>query len=286
MLKQRVITALALSAAFLLALTAASPLYFIAFSSLVILLATWECAALAGLRALPVRLAYLALQALLMGWLFFGAGIGVGDVATLLSLPPASLALLYFSPLFWLLFFFSLLIFSPQRLLSCAAFFRAVIGALLLLSAWLALLYLRLQPQGQWWIVYLVALVAATDSGAYFAGRRWGEKKLAPQLSPGKTWAGFFGGLLAAILLALLFALWLFPLNAVAVPPLWLFVGVAIDLAILSVLGDLFESLLKRSAGVKDSGSILPGHGGVMDRIDGLLASLPAFALITIIFSW
>jgi phosphatidate cytidylyltransferase len=115
--------------------------------------------------------------------------------------------------------------------------------------------------------------VWAADIGAYFAGRRFGKRKLAPAVSPGKSWEGALGGLACALLVSLTFA------YALAVPwgaPLLLF---TVLVAVLSIFGDLFESVLKRTAGVKDSGGLLPGHGGVLDRLDALLPALPLAAL-------
>lgn len=120
-----------------------------------------------------------------------------------------------------------------------------------------------------------MVVVWCADSGAYFAGRRFGKRKLSPAVSPGKTWEGFFGGMAAALAAAML---------AVAVLNLptadgWPFVGAACAAAVISVFGDLSESMFKRMAGIKDSGRILPGHGGLLDRVDSLCAALPLFAL-------
>jgi phosphatidate cytidylyltransferase len=144
----------------------------------------------------------------------------------------------------------------------------ALVGWLLLLSPWIALLNLRhISPQ----LVLVVMLtVALADSAAYFSGKRFGKHKLAPQISPGKTWEGLLGALIAVTLFAGTLCIWK---NF----SLWLVVGF-LAIAILSVMGDLFESLMKRHAGWKDSGSILPGHGGVLDRIDGLTSTLPLVA--------
>jgi len=145
----------------------------------------------------------------------------------------------------------------------------AVMGWLLLLPAWMALIDLRhISPM----VVLLVILVVAiADSAAYFSGKRFGKHKLAPEISPGKTWEGLAGALFVTTLVAAGLCLWL-GWSFWFVPGLWL-------LTIFSVLGDLFESLIKRQAGKKDSGTILPGHGGVLDRIDGLTPTLPLVAL-------
>lgn len=138
----------------------------------------------------------------------------------------------------------------------------------------LALLVLRAQPDGLLLTFWAMALVWATDIGAYFAGRAIGGAKLAPAISPNKTWAGFVGGVVSASL----FALALMPAGLG-----WALVAATPLLAALSQGGDLYESHLKRRAGVKDSGTILPGHGGVLDRLDGLVPVAPVAALVVML---
>jgi phosphatidate cytidylyltransferase len=136
----------------------------------------------------------------------------------------------------------------------------------------LSLLYLRDQPQGVALALWTVSIVSATDIGAYFAGRSIGGPKLAPRISPNKTWAGLIGGVVAAALTgALLASLFGLPLLLGALGG---------GLAVLAQLGDLFESWLKRRAGVKDSGTVLPGHGGVLDRLDGLVPVATLVAML------
>lgn len=138
----------------------------------------------------------------------------------------------------------------------------------------LALIVLRDQPQGLLVTFWAMGLVWAADSAAYFAGRAIGGPKLAPAISPKKTWSGFVGGLLGATLGAFCLVWWFaLPVQLAYVTPL---------LAILSVLGDLYESNLKRQAGVKDSGKVLPGHGGLLDRLDGLVFVAPPAALLVL----
>jgi len=139
--------------------------------------------------------------------------------------------------------------------------------------AWLALVHMRIEwPQGGRAVMYALLIVWVADSGAYFAGRAWGNRKLAPQVSPGKTWAGLWGGVAACALLAAASAmLWQLPLLPLLI--------VTMAVGLFSVVGDLTESLCKRFAGVKDSGSLIPGHGGVLDRFDSLLAAAPLLML-------
>ena len=159
----------------------------------------------------------------------------------------------------------------------------ALLCVILLTAAWLALMVLFRAG----WIVLLSALAIAwvADIAAYFAGRAFGRRKLAPRISPGKTWAGVVGALFAVVVIAQL-AAWAWPQAPLFTTTLLrqtsMLAGVLLLclLVALAVLGDLFESLLKRQAGAKDSGSLLPGHGGVLDRIDALLPLLPALQLI------
>jgi len=132
-----------------------------------------------------------------------------------------------------------------------------------------------MQPDGSWLLLLLLLIVWAADTGAYFAGMTFGQRKLAPHISPGKTQAGFVGGLIAGPLVALL-AVSLMPLTEIGPTRLIL---LSVITALASVGGDLVISLHKRTSGCKDSGSLLPGHGGVLDRLDSLLAAAPFFVL-------
>lgn len=145
----------------------------------------------------------------------------------------------------------------------------------ILTGAWLSLVIL--QAKSPWWIVLAVVLVAAADIGAYFSGRAIGGLKLAPSISPGKTWAGAIGGVVFATLLTPLALIWL-PIETSLTG--WQAGLLGLILAPISILGDLFVSVLKRQAGLKDSSKLLPGHGGLLDRLDSLSAVLPFFTLL------
>ncbi len=149
----------------------------------------------------------------------------------------------------------------------------ALLGVAIIWSAWVGAVVVHTAPNGDHWLVWLFFLVSAVDIGAYFAGTAWGRRKLAPSLSPAKTWEGVAGGAALSILVCGGALAALGRLDAAA--------GAVIVLLIaVSVFGDLLESLLKRQSGVKDSGTLLPGHGGLLDRVDSELAALPAFALL------
>lgn len=173
--------------------------------------------------------------------------------------------------------------FLALGLLAGAAFFLVIVtgrrdlalGAIYVGLPVFALLLIREQPEGLIYATWALALVWACDIGAYFSGRTLGGPKLAPVISPNKTWAGLIGGVILASLFGLAMQYYYgLPLRLTAVTPL---------LAVLAVLGDLYESWLKRRAGVKDSGTLLPGHGGVLDRLDGVVPVAPAAALLVVL---
>lgn len=268
MLKQRIITALillplALGGFFLLDGGA-----FALFIGLVVTLAAWEWAQLAGLSAQPRRVAYAASVAALVGVLYLLPQLAAGVMA---------LALLW-----WLLALVLVLGYPASSRYWGGTAGRLLIGLLVLLPAWQGLVLLKQWPQGNALILAVMVLVWGADIGAYFAGRAFGRRKLAPQVSPGKSWEGVLGGMLASLLLTLgvgLYRQWTTHELAVALA------GAAF-LVLVSVLGDLAESMFKRQAGVKDSSNLLPGHGGVLDRIDSLTAAVPLFAVLLALYGW
>jgi phosphatidate cytidylyltransferase len=160
-----------------------------------------------------------------------------------------------------------------------------VVGWIVLLGGWMALV--ELQARSPWLVLAAMAIVWIADTAAYFAGRAFGRRKLAPAISPGKTWEGVYGALAAVALYALLLLTLAAPTGlagALDGPVILASIACALLITGISVIGDLFESLMKRHAGVKDSGNLLPGHGGVLDRIDALLAAMPLAALAAHVF--
>ena len=132
------------------------------------------------------------------------------------------------------------------------------------------LIWLRFLFQGEWWVLWFLLVIFAGDTGAYYTGRTLGKTKLYPAVSPGKTWAGVWGGLAASLVVGVLLGRWL--LEGMGVLPL---AALAVVLAVVGLLGDLFESMLKRQVQVKDASNLLPGHGGMLDRLDSILFTAP-----------
>lgn len=166
-----------------------------------------------------------------------------------------------------------------------ARVFKLAAATLSVIPAWCALALIHAsQPHGNRWLLVALMIIWAADSGAYFAGRKFGRTKLSPRISPNKTVEGMIGGVVAGMLVALVAA----PLvnDAITMKQLLYVAIVAIWTILFSVVGDLFESLLKRHVGAKDSGNLIPGHGGVLDRIDSVLAALPVFALGKLLFGF
>lgn len=269
MLKARVFTALVLLAVFLLALWWLPAWGWAAFVALVIGAAAWEWGGLGGFPATP-RVFYAAFSAgvtLAVGvWLPTAAAVSHDLFVLKLVFAGATVFWLLIVPL-WLIRKWRL---APAPL-------AAAVGWAVLIPAACALMQLRaLDPAI---VLAAMAAVWVADIAAYFAGRAFGRHKLAPQISPGKTWEGVAGALLGVSVYGLGM------IAATGKNPWLTFYGALAGLALLtavSVIGDLFESLLKRQAGMKDSGSLLPGHGGVLDRIDSLTSTLPLIGLIFI----
>jgi phosphatidate cytidylyltransferase len=153
---------------------------------------------------------------------------------------------------------------------------RTLAGLLILVPAWTAVVYLQgLSDQGPAYVLFLLLLIWCADTAAYFGGRAWGKRKLLVNVSPGKTWEGAGSALVAVGVLSWVGA----HILGVAAEQLSVFIGLSLVTVLFSILGDLIESMYKRQAGLKDSGTLLPGHGGVLDRIDSLTAAAPIFVL-------
>lgn len=270
MLKQRVITALVLAAIFLAALFGLPAGYFSFFVGAVLLIGAWEWANLSGFPAIWQRFVYsfLLLILLVVAALYLGFE---GEASPQLN-NSAIRDLLVVGCGWWALALLLVQSYPSSSVLWGHKVLRLVMGVMVLIPTWVALVYVRQQINGAWLVLLLMLIVAVADSGGYFAGRRFGKHKLAPAVSPGKTWEGFAGGFVANCLLALI-------LSQMLDVSLLLMLVLIVPTSLISVLGDLLESMVKRHAGAKDSGSILPGHGGILDRVDGITAGAPVFAL-------
>ncbi|TNF33492.1 MAG: phosphatidate cytidylyltransferase [Gammaproteobacteria bacterium] len=271
MLRQRVVTALVLLLVLGTEILVVSPQGFALTVGVILLFAAWEWAGLAGLSTRLMRSLYVLVTAVLLVIVAGKLGFplerhGLRDVLGLAGLTWA-VALL------WVMGYpGSARLWGYRPVL-------AMLGWLVLLPCGAALVYLR-EAHGLEGLLYVVAVVCSADIGAYFAGRAWGKRKLAPAVSPGKSWAGFWGGLACALLLGGI-AAWQQWFPAYTAWQCLLATGVA---SLASVLGDLLESMVKRFRGVKDSGKVLPGHGGVLDRLDSLTAAAPVFALFWLLW--
>ena len=261
-LARRIVTALAVGASVLAALLVLPPWGMATFLLLLGMAAADEWAKLIGLRRPVGRIAFAGLLATL--------------AATLWRLPDVWWPALNLLLLFWVAVAVGIWRYPAgvRRPLQSPAFMLCV-GLVVILGTWLALTKLHVEG-GAAFIVWLIVATTLADTGAYFAGRRFGRRKLAPTISPGKTWEGALGGALTTLLWGAGGA-WFFGGGLMA----WLAVAVAVFAAAL--LGDLFESALKRAHDVKDSGTTLPGHGGILDRIDSLTAAAPVFAWLSVV---
>ncbi|MGR2738264.1 phosphatidate cytidylyltransferase [Billgrantia sp. Q4P2] len=263
MLRQRIITAAWLAPLMLAGLFGLSGGLFAAFTGAIVLLAAWEWTNLAGVIETNRRVALVAGLAVLMALLWwFGAVLTVWP--------------LWLAVAGWAVNLYWVTRYPAQREQWQSTSTRLAMGLWVLLPTWVGFNVLR--DTGGIWLLYVLLLVWGADIGAYFCGRAWGRRKLAPAVSPGKSWEGVAGGVVVTLLLALLFAVW----QRLGVAGGLGLVVVTAAVALVSVLGDLFESMLKRFRGIKDSSNLLPGHGGVLDRIDSLTAAVPLFALLSL----
>lgn len=267
MTRIRVLAALAMAPAAIAAVLLLPTPWMLLLAALVFLAALWEWFALAEVDDSLARGALLVLNLLLMVALVWGTG---GTAATLVLFKLA----VVLGVLWWLLAMLWLVHFDfASDHDTNARVFKLAAATFAVVPAWCALGLLH--NDGPAWLLLVLMTVWATDTGAYFAGRALGRRKLAPRISPNKTFEGLLGGAAAGVLVATLGA-WLIGTTPAMLPMVAL---VALLTVLFSVVGDLLESLLKRHVGAKDSGNLIPGHGGIMDRIDSQLAALPVFAL-------
>lgn len=269
MLRLRIITALCMLAVFLPALFFMPPMLFSIATVPLVLAAGWEWGRLAKIRSVAARVGYLLL--IVISLFVASYWLGLPDTFD----PERAQQLLLVAVGVWAFIFLWIQGYPSSAILWSARPVLGLLGLILLAFTWIAIVTILDYESGQWLLLLAVVIIALADIGGFFAGKYFGKHKLAPIISPGKTWEGFAGGLVLEVILV--GSLVWFMFGNVSVIGLWLLV---ILVALYSVLGDLFVSMIKRHSGVKDSGQLLPGHGGVLDRIDGVMAGLPMFGLI------
>jgi len=272
-LKTRIITALILAPIAVGGIFFLPPLGFALFTGAIITLGAWEWANLSGIENAPGRVIY----ALVAAAILYG----------LLNVP--FVVVLWLALAWWFCCFLLVRSYPAGSDKWGSVPARAVMGLFVLVPAWVGLNHLRTggfefgdSTNNLLLILYVFCVVWVADIGAYFAGRAFGKAKLAPRVSPGKSWAGVWGGLLAVGVFALLVS----SLASAGTGETVLLIGASLITGLVSVLGDLLESMLKRFRGIKDSSQLLPGHGGIMDRIDSLTAAIPVFALLITQLGW
>ncbi|MCK4743596.1 MAG: phosphatidate cytidylyltransferase [Sulfuriflexus sp.] len=270
MLKQRIITALLLLPAVLGGILLLSTEYFSVLWATVMSVAAYEWLKLSGIKnKLSLIVGLIVLNGLFISIWFY---------------PFANISVEWFVLIAWLLVIISFTGDPVARLKRCSSAFYSVIGIaiglVVIFPTWLAMVLLH--QHNPWMVLHVFGIVWIADTGAYFSGKLFGKRKLAPAISPGKSWEGVWGALLAVVIYSSLVSFWWQDNEQQQ----WLFVVICMLAAIASVAGDLLESVFKRAIGVKDSGRILPGHGGAMDRLDSITAAAPVFAAGYYLAGW
>ena len=256
----RILSACVMAPAAICAIVYLPPPWLSLLAAAIMLMGLWEWLRLAQKEAVSSKIRWVILTAIV-------------QIAAILSLPRATPWLFAMCQLGAFIWLAACIWLRYPRWGHSGLFVATGIGVVL--SAWSALVLIVNKPNGAQWLLFALVLVWAADSGAYFVGRRFGRHPLAQTISPNKTSEGAFGGVLAGLIVASGWS-WF---TVAAVHHVLRMQLLAIITVAVSIIGDLFESLLKRQAGMKDSGHLIPGHGGVLDRIDGVLAALPIFAL-------
>jgi phosphatidate cytidylyltransferase len=278
MLKQRILTALILIPLVVLAVYLMPVPYFVLLVGLIVLLAGWEWTTLVGINCWTGRILFQAGLILPMLGIYFWTYI-LEFAAQLTNFPEIRTQsgviewLVVLPVLFWLVVMV-LIRNTPQAFLNLKVklTYKGLIGWFILLSAWM--FFYRLKAfYGADMAMYFLVLIWLADIAAYFTGKKYGDRKLAPEISPGKTLAGFYGALASAVVCAIVLSL-IFEFHLIV---LFDFALLSVLTVLVSVYGDLFISVVKRQGGFKDSGSLLPGHGGILDRIDSIIAAAPLF---------
>ncbi|PYF78637.1 MULTISPECIES: phosphatidate cytidylyltransferase [Marinomonas] len=266
MLLPRIFSAIVMAFLFIYAVFVLGASSFVFAMAAVVVLAGWEWARLSGVRSQLGRVAFAA---------------AVGAICFVVLDRDLQSASLTISPVLWALALFWVIRY-PVPLLWKFKSSRLVFGALVLVTTWSSLVVLRQSGDFVVWILLLMGLIWGADTGAYFAGRAFGKRKLARFVSPGKSWEGVIGGLLLTQVGLVVFA----QLSDFTLNQWFILAAIGLITSFVSVLGDLTESLFKRHEELKDSSHLIPGHGGVMDRVDSLTAAAPIFVLMLSLVGW
>ncbi len=268
MLKQRIITALIIAPIAIACVFFLPIIGFYLFIGAVIAISAWEWANLSGYTGL-----YKYLYAFLIVLLMIGS----------MMVPPQWI--LIPAMVWWLIALVLVIRYPGLENLWSGKMTRTLIGVLVLLPGFVALVQLKQSVDSSFLILLLFFLIWGADIGAYFTGRAFGKSKLAPRVSPGKSWAGVWGGMATAVLISLAMTFWIGKPDPLTSRGLY-FLLACLFVAVISVLGDLTISMFKRHRGIKDSSHLLPGHGGFLDRLDSLFAAGPTFSLFILYFGW
>lgn len=278
MLKKRVITATILILFLVLVYLFSTPLIFTYIALGIVVLAAIEWTALAGFKTIWGRaLAFLSLPFVGLCLFAFLHFLGLDKISKFDTL---KFAIAYSVLGFWVLASLAVSIYPKGQWLYQSKIINLIVGLFVLLPTWAAASALFLENPR--WLLYPVVLVCLADTAAYFVGKKWGKHALAPAISPGKTWEGVAGALLSTVLVAAVSYYFIFEIKVHFL--IWLLFNLITVL--FSIVGDLFESIYKRQQNLKDSGNLLPGHGGVLDRIDAMTAALPIFTAGLLMFGF
>ncbi|TBR43451.1 phosphatidate cytidylyltransferase [Marinomonas agarivorans] len=266
MLLPRILSAIVMACIFISAVLFLSEISFAMFVGLVSVLAAWEWARLSGLTRQQPRIAFAGM----VGTLAYGIAIFQLQQLTL-----------WLAPIFWLVALYWVAVYPSEKSWRHTGI-RLLFGLVILLTTWSALVVLRQAEHFFTYLLVLMGVIWGADTGAYCFGRLFGKHKLARHVSPGKSWEGVAGGLLVTQIGLAVFAFY----QEFTLETALQLAFIGLITASVSVLGDLTESLFKRHEGLKDSSHLIPGHGGVMDRLDSVMSAAPLFVLLLIVFGW
>ena len=262
MLKQRVLTAIILASVIICAVIFLPTKILALVLAAIICVGAWEWTSCAGFGAVGQKITYVSvIFSCLMACL-------------LLLEKPWIILIIACGLVWWLLATYLVIYYQTNMTINLASnSLKAIIGGIILIPSWLSLILIHAKTSGTSLILFLFFLIWLADSAAYFSGKKFGNKKLASNVSPGKSWEGVYGALLLSLLFGVAYAFYADMQLIAAI----LFITLTFFTVSFSILGDLVESMFKRMAGIKDSGQLLPGHGGVLDRIDSLTSAAPVF---------